>query len=274
MLKVAAYILKGNGLAERVVPLLAAGAKLFEQVDTYTDKRFVPEHVAQYDVAILWGYVETCQEIMRAYKAAGKVAVYLDLAYWERDSYYKVSINARHPTEYFQKRNHDDARRRKFIKSVAPFKTGSWILVAGMGAKAAWAEKCEPVNSWERTAIEGIKYHTDRPIVFRPKTGVVGPIDGTIFGADQLLSVQLDKAHAVVTHHSNVAVEGLVAGVPAFAWYGVSSVMGLQDLSKIEAPYYPENREQWLNDVAYTQWSVDELRDGICWRHLKDEGLV
>jgi hypothetical protein len=27
-------------------------------------------------------------------------------------------------------------------------------------------------------------------------------------------------------------------------------------------------REQWLNDLAYTQWTLEELKSGEAWKHL------
>ena len=143
-----------------------------------------------------------------------------------------------------------------------------------MGAKSAWAEKIEPLNRWETEAVAEIKKYTDRPIVFRPKTPDVPRIEGTTYDSGVPLGVALGSANVVVTHHSNVGVDGLIDGAPVFSTIGVASVMGLQDLSRIENPYYPENREQWLNDVSYCQWSVTELRSGVCWQHLRDEGLI
>lgn len=77
-----------------------------------------------------------------------------------------------------------------------------------------------------------------------------------------------------MTHHSNVAVDGLVAGVPCFVWGGVASTMGLQELAAIEAPWLPEGREQWVNDITYCQWSIAEMSAGVPWRYMRSRGLV
>lgn len=278
MTRVAAYVLRGNSLAERAVPLMVQGAQTFADcVDTYTDRDFVPDHVNRYDAAVFWGYVTTCQNIMAGYRDAGKAAVYLDLPYWKRPDHCKVSVNSRHPTAYFSKYKHDSVRRENFVGYIAPYRKGSSILIAGMGSKAAWAEKLEPVNSWETRAVEEIKKHTDRPIIFRPKpsSSVIKPIPGTIFSPpEEVLGIPLAKANIIVTHHSNVGVDGLIDGVPVYSEQGVASVMGIKDLSSIESPFYPANREQWLNDVSYCQWSHKEMRSGACWNHLKAEGLI
>lgn len=278
MSKVAAYVLQSNSLARMTVPLLAAGARAIgDQVRVFADTDYTEQHVTKYDSAIFWGYVATCQNIMNGYRDAGKSAVYLDHAYWNRGESFKVSVNSRHPTDYFQRYKHSDGRRKMFGVDVKHWRNdGTAILVAGMGAKAAWAEKCEPVESWERAAIVELRKHTDRKIVYRPKPSWSGakPIEGAIFDRSKYLD--LSRYFAVVTHHSNVAVDAQMFGVPTFAWFGVATPMSHQHLEYIEKPYYPPivSRERWLNDVAYCQWTKAELEDGTCWRHLKDEGLV
>jgi hypothetical protein len=151
-----------------------------------------------------------------------------------------------------------------------------------MGAKSAWAEQEEPVESWERTVVETLRAQSDRKIIYRPKPSwtEAKPIPGTTFSprAQPLIELLGKQCHAVVTHHSNVAVDGLVSGVPAFIKLGAAAPMSLStsNLAMIEYPYYPLDRyrEQWLNDLAYCQWSLKEMSNGACWSHLKEEGLV
>lgn len=276
MTKVAAYVLKGNGLAGMVVPFMVKGAEAIgDEVTVYSDSQYDPYHLEKYDTAVFWGYVETCQRIMREYVDAGKAVVYLDLAYWHRDTCYKVSINNRHPTKYFQNVTHDDIRSKRFVPQIKPYRQRPHILLAGLSAKAAWAVDKMPPGSWETETIAEIKKYTDRPIIYRPKPSWTGakPLPGSEYSVKTLAS-DIARSGSVVAWHSNVIVDGLIEGCSAFSWEGAGSVMSLQDLSKIETPWYPENREQFINDLAYCQWSKDEMRDGTCWTHLKGEGLV
>lgn len=236
-----------------------------------------PEH----DVAVFWGYVSSMQRVLRTYTEAGKPAIYIDFGYWGRDkenTHYKLSLNARHPTAYFRSRQHDNKRAKALgIEAQKWRKAGSHIVVAGMGAKAAWAERLEPPGSWETRVIAQLKTLTDRPIVYRPKPSWrdAEPLkDAAYSPPEQPLEDVLANAHAVVTHHSNVAVDALVSGVPAFVWDGVASPMGLQDLALIETPLLPRDRESWINDISYTQFTLSEMAEGLPWRHLKNEGLL
>lgn len=238
-----------------------------------------PDHEA----AVFYGLFGNCKTAFIDYRRVGKKAVYIDLGYWERElggkltGFHKVSVNGRHPTAYFQNRPMPESRFRSLGLKIKPWrKGGKHILIAGMGAKAAPIEGFKP-SQWEEAAVRELRNYTDRPIIYRPKPswGAATPIEGTIFsGRDQKLSEVLEDCWAVVSHHSNVCVDALLEGIPVFCFHGVASVMGLKELSLIERPVYPENREQWAANIAWTQWRPSEMETGACWRYLVDEGIV
>lgn len=241
-----------------------------------------------HDVAVFYGYTVKLRKIMDDYVAAGRKVVFIDLGYWGREGmrgYHKIVVNARHPTAYFQSRRHDAIRRKTFNIELKPWRqSGSHILLAGMGEKAAEAEG-KQAEAWEREALKWMARYTDRTIIYRPKPSWKRSreIPGTKFSwggpprpgyrTEQLHEV-LANCHAVVTHHSNVAVDAIVAGVPALCWKGVALSMSSQDFRNIEAPLMPEGREDWLNAIAWCQWNIDEMTRGQPWRHLKNEGLI
>jgi hypothetical protein len=234
----------------------------------------------QFTVAVFYGYTHTLRRIMADYVKDGLKAVYIDLGYWRREGmtgHHKITVNDRHPTAYFQNTRHPGDRAEAVGVDLKPWRhSGKHILLAGMGDKAAEAEG-RAVESWERQAIEALRHVTDRPIIYRPKPSWLRakPLPGTSFSPkQQSLDDVLKDCHAVVTHHSNVAVEAIVAGVPAFCWKGVAVPMSSQIIKDIEAPRFPDRRAQWCADIAYTQWNIDEMRRGLPWKHMKNEGLI
>lgn len=236
-----------------------------------------------FGVAVFYGLRGRLRDAFNDYRRDGRKAVYIDLGYWGREhggklyGYHKFAVNARHPTAYFQNRSHPPDRANFLGIKAKPWrKDGRHILIAGMGPKAATFEGLQP-EEWERQALETLRKHTERTIIYRPKPSWDAPqgLMGTVFShRKQPLNEVLLDSFAVVTRHSNVAVDGLVEGIPAFCMEGVASVKGLQDLTKIETPAYPDGREQWVNDIAYQQWSLSEMGEGLPWRYLKDSGLV
>lgn len=125
---------------------------------------------------------------------------------------------------------------------------------------------CEPsptymkhhrIEGWNERTIAEIKKYTDRPIVRRDKESTVSLAD------------DCRDAHCMVTHGSNAAVEGVIMGCPVFVHPdSAASLVGLTDLSKIEAPVYPE-REKWAHSLAYCQFNEKELVDGTLWRLME-----
>jgi hypothetical protein len=237
-----------------------------------------------YDTVVFYGLEGNTPKIFADHINAGKNAIYIDLGWWGRreggrwTGYHKLVRNSRHPNVYFQSTSHSPGRFERFGIGISPWRRGgSHILLAGMGDKGAIAEGFRPTE-WERAAIVEIRKHTDRPIVYRPKPSWkdAAPLPGAGWSPrTQELEEILSGAWAVVTHHSNVAVDGIVRGIPAFCWGGVGQRFASQSLSEIENPYKPPSgREQWCADIAWCQWSIAEMASGDAWRYLRSEGLV
>lgn len=249
----------------------------------FDEKNYAGPEALAAKVAVFYGLEGNLPRVFNDFAKLGR-AVYVDLGYWGRreggrwSGYHKISVNARHPVGYYRKPDHPNDRLQHF--GIVPAKWrrtgGEFILLAGMGDKGAYAEGFEP-EQWERWAIAEIQRYTKRRILYRAKPSwkTAKPIAGTVW-SDPKVSVdaELARAWAVVTHHSNVAVDAILAGVPAFCWGGVAREMSLQDLSRIEDPWFPGGRKQWAADIAYTQWSVEEMRTGLPWVHLKREKII
>ena len=86
----------------------------------------------------------------------------------------------------------------------------------------------------------------------------------------------MDGAKFVVSYNSNVLTQAVLQGIPCVCY----------DIRSMAAPVClrPDqmhnlklvgrfNRQQWLNDLAYTQWTNKEIRLGIAWEHYKKIGF-
>jgi hypothetical protein len=245
------------------------------------------------DVAVFYGFQPAMRRAMREYVAAGHHAIHIDLGYWSRRwrgsryGYHRFSIDAHHPNAYFQRVRHP--RDRADALGITLRTAGSYVLLCGMSEKAAGV--CGyGFHEWERDAVKKIRAATRRMILFRPKPAKHANyqgLDGTrlaparkLFDDEGYPIVDIVDAvrgaFCVVSHHSNAGMDAIVEGVPCFQLDGVAAPMGLSDLSMIEKPKLPtdEERQQWANDVAYTQFNCQEMRAGIPWRHFKEEGLI
>ena len=100
------------------------------------------------------------------------------------------------------------------------------------------------------------------------------PLDKCIEGIENLevhncpvsrrtLFESLVGAYAVVTHSSSGALEAVLEGIPTFALskrtFGSPIYLtNLEDIENFDFPW--DDRKQWLYNLAYTSWSVEELK--------------
>jgi hypothetical protein len=132
---------------------------------------------------------------------------------------------------------------------------------------------------WVKNTIQHLRRYTDRPIVFRDHPENKDLMKNLIatynwanvsYSNKGTINDDLKNAHCTVAYTSGSSIDSILAGVPVipcsecnFVW-PVSS----HQLSEIENPKLGE-REQLLYDLAYAQWSVDEIKQGKPWQHLK-----
>lgn len=231
------------------------------------------------DVIIAYGWRHP--DLFEAYRQAGGHYVYVDLGWWSRksadmilDGYHKAVVNGREPGPYFR-RNSPPDRFGVHGQTILPWRrNGQHVIVAGMSAKSAMTRGLEP-QQWERETIRTLQTLTPRPIFYRPKPSWADakPIPGSTFNPGaKPISETLRFAWALVTLHSNAAIDALLAGVPVCCAQGVGSELSFP-MEQIADPPLLDGRDQLMNDIAYVQWNGEEMRSGACWRHLRNEAL-
>jgi hypothetical protein len=83
----------------------------------------------------------------------------------------------------------------------------------------------------------------------------------------------LHDAWCVISYNSSPGVVSAVEGVPVFVLdpaRSQASEVANTDLRNIENPNREFDREQWLRRLAMSHWRLDELRNGDCWRHMRE----
>jgi hypothetical protein len=90
------------------------------------------------------------------------------------------------------------------------------------------------------------------------------------------LSDDVEKAFCTISFSSHSIVQSVIYGRPSFSCSKLSMgypLFHIDNLSDIFARQnlMPERSkvEQWLNDLCYTQWAVSEIKQGLCWNHLR-----
>jgi hypothetical protein len=80
-----------------------------------------------------------------------------------------------------------------------------------------------------------------------------------------------DDTFCVVGYSSNALVEAVMHNIPVIA-LGHSATKSLyryqlEDIEKIK-PAYPSDKQAWLNHLAYSQFTKEELISGLAWEFV------
>jgi len=263
-----AVIYKHDGLRARVV-----SSAIRDGINRFDDAYIAEKYEGPVgDIAVFYGLRDGHLNIMKEYLKAGKRTLFVDLGYWGRrvpskySGYHRLILDGLHPTKQLSE-TFDDSRVKKFNLRVKPWrKNGTKILLAGMSAKAAWVYGLGP-EEWEREIVKKIK---SREILYRPKPGWIGAtrIGGTEF-YNPNLPLKFDDVYMIVTHHSNTAIDGLIAGIPCYVEAGPA----LNLSSQLLEAQFPDGRQNFINALGYVQWTIDEIARGMPWKFLRDRWL-
>lgn len=163
-----------------------------------------------------------------------------------------------------------DDRFKKFKKEFHSWKKqGRKILVAAPDDKPCRFYGTSQ-EQWITETVDTIKKYTDRPVEVRQRAK--NRIDRIV--NDTLHQALDNDVFALVTFNSVAATESIFYGIPAFtlAPANAASPVSLQDLSKINEPYYPDRDKlyAWACHLSYGQFHVNELKTGAVWDILEE----
>ena len=82
------------------------------------------------------------------------------------------------------------------------------------------------------------------------------------------LREDLTEARRAITWNSNSAVESVLAGVPTIA-FNPGCIAWPVTSHRLGDPLFIGEREPWCYDLAYRQFTHDEIANGEAWRHLR-----
>ena len=161
-----------------------------------------------------------------------------------------------------------DDRFKQFNKKLMPWKKdGRKIIVAAPDEKPCKFYGIDKDN-WANQTVETIKQYTDRPIEIRERAAK--RVDR--IANDTLQNALNNDVFALVTYNSVAATEAIFHGIPAFTMAPANAALpvALQDLSKIETPYYADSDKlyAWACHLAYGQFHISELQNGTAMRIL------
>lgn len=240
------------------------------------------------DVDVIWsvlfsGRMAPNKTIWEKNIQTSKPTIVLEVGGIKRGTTWKVGLNGINRDAFFGDIGNSSDRSNLLNLEVKPWRTdGEYILICGQHDKSLQWQNMPPMSQWVIDTIDEIQRHTDRPIVFRPHPRCSLPhiehefknvtrqdpqkIDGTYDDFD----MSFNNVHATISYSSNPGIHSILEGVPAFvgpASLAYDAANDIDFLHDIENPLKPD-RQQWLNDYAWTEFTVEEISAGIPLKRL------
>lgn len=274
-----------KGYEKRLGPALISGAAA-------CGDEVVMRPLAEYrdpvgDGSIICGVVK--REVLWDHQARGVPLLYLDKGYhrvrkgWQGDSipaWWRLCWNDTHPTHYLMQWSRPADRFATWDVTIKERRLNfaGNVVILGSSAKFHHTMKLEHPTAWTADLAASIKAITQRPIVYRPKPSWsdAEPVKGTVFdhGGKTSIYETLSDAFVTITYGSIACVDSVIAGVPAVVLgNGAARPISSTVIRDTPFPRWPgrADREQWLANLAYSNFSPEEIADGTAWKILKEQ---
>jgi len=147
--------------------------------------------------------------------------------------------------------------------------------------------------TWLEGVLEELNNETDRKVIIRPHPGSLN-VDEELdlieefrrkinrkniafdYQKKSLFEV-LDDAFVTITYNSGSAIDSLLYGIPNITYDRGSHAYSIvqnnsKNIEQIQMP--PKDKfMQWLYNLSYVDWCLNEMQNGLPWLHLKKEIL-
>lgn len=236
------------------------------------------------DCALIWsvlwrGRMLKNQEIYNHYRSLGKPVFILEVGSLIRGKTWKVSVNnITQKGIYAHRENHISHRDKKLGLKLLDFRpnTSKPLLIAGQHDQSLQWTYNGTCKDWVRHKIREIRKYSDKEIVVRPhprnyfneNLGVNVTVDTPIkiSGTYDKYNLNFDYS-AVINYNSGVGIQSAIDGCPIICddsslAYEVSHI-----LSNIDKPSIID-RSWWFNSILHTEWTIEEISEGIPLKRL------
>lgn len=238
------------------------------------------------DIAVIWsmlwaGRMRSNEQIWNHYRSQNKPVLILEVGSLRRGITWKLGLNGVNGQGYFGKSGEGPDRAKILNITSMPWSNiGRDILICLQRSDSHQWVGMPSTGAWLESVIRTVRNHTDRSIIVRPHPrekvkfsypGVTLQIPKKISGTYDDFDFDTKKIWSVINWNSGPGIQSVLAGIPAFVGpHSLAAPVANLDLSSIETPRKPD-RDQWLNDLCYTEWTVEELATGKPVARLLDQ---
>lgn len=172
-----------------------------------------------------------------------------------------------------------DRWRRHWPDLMKPWRAeGCHALLLGQVAGDAALYSMEGTfDGWAQRVCDELRAAGWADVVFRPhpltrRHGAERCPEGARLSKADALDADLDGAAVAVGFNSTALVETVLAGVPTVTLDpagAMAAPVAMHGIPKCGSALDRPDRTQWAHRLAWCQWSLDEIRAGTAWEHLR-----
>ena len=250
----------------------------------------VVENTWDADAAIIWsvlwaGRMAANQAVWTKYRARKCPVICVDVGALYRGETWKVALNSITALGYYgHTENLDWNRPRKLGISLAiNLSRNPQIVIAAQHARSLQIADLPSMEQWIVEQVKLLKQVTDRPIVIRPhprsvlnSSALIQLPTDVIIEQPQRIENTYDSynlafdCHAMVNYNSGPGIQAAMAGTrPIVDQSSLAHPVSIQ-INDIDKPYKID-RDQWLTEICHTEYTIQELRQGMWLTRLQSE---
>jgi hypothetical protein len=241
------------------------------------------------DVPVIWsvlwnGRMASNKAIWDEAVRLKKPVVVIEVGGIKRGTTWKVGINGINRDAYFGPVGNDATRANLLGLKLKPWNTnGKYILIAGQHERSEQWRNQPRMSRWVMETIENIQAHTDRPIIFRPhprcRLDAIEHQYKNVFrqeprqlpGTYDDFDMAFKDIYCTVSWTSNPGIHSVIEGIPAYtSQSSLAWDVSIKSLTNLNNPPLPD-RQQWLNDYAWTEFTVEEIAQGIPFKRIENQ---
>jgi len=219
--------------------------------------------------------------IIHVQKKNNKPRIILDRGFVSAPDYFSVCINEIKRLGLLHTANSPSDRWGKLDISPPQWRTdGNHVLVIGQNEHGTGTQSIRQRGmsflDWSNKTLQNIRKYTNRKIIYKPHPNqkrLPSPVERCTLlplGKSKI-DKYLSDCWCAVAAASNGAADCVMNGIPVITNDPMSIVYGISShgIEEINNPKTPDI-SQWLNDTAYSQWNVEEMKSGETWRYIKN----
>ena len=236
------------------------------------------------DVAVIWsvlwaGRMASNQRIYRQCRAAGKPVIIIEVGNLFRGRTWRICLeNINGQGEFAVDQEIDPERPQKLSIALEPYKEvrKSEILIATQHRASLQWEGQPNMQTWTEQTVNALRQYTDRKIVVRPhpRSPISVTLANVVMELPKLIPGSYDdfdidyRYHCVINHNSGPAVQAAIKGIPIICDPTSLAAPLSNNIKNIENLQMP-NREDWFLKLCHTEWTVEEIANGIPLQRLQ-----